>query len=838
MSTDTGRWQQLRGIFDQLVELPQPDQAEQLTRLAAGDESLRDEIAALLAAERTAGDRFDQPPVLPDDFMDDLPEDAMEGTRIGAYRVTREIGRGGMGAVYEAFRDDAAFTKRVAIKMVPSGRVTDLVLRRFHHERQILAQLEHKNIAALLDGGVTDGGRSYFAMEYVEGERIDRYCDRARLGIRDRVQLLRQVCAAVQYAHQHLVVHRDLKPSNVLVGPDGTVKLLDFGIAKLLEPGENDEQLTETGMLPMTTSYASPEQLRGGPVGTATDIYSLGVLMYELLAGRPPFLFANLPILEIRRRMLEETPLAPSLLATADSSTTGRVSRAMASELDHIVLMALRKEPERRYASADELSEDLLRFLSGLPIRARPDSFGYRARKFAVRNRVAVAAIGIVFVTLVAGLVVTLWQFRTSQHERAKTDVVTRFLQDVLLTSARNASGAGKTDGQQQALSDALGGASQRLASAEIASSPEVQATLEQIIGANYVSLGQYDEGEKHLRAALAIQTRLFGDDNLESLKTLLSLANLAFTKADYENAERFFRRRLTALRHEQRAGRISAATLMLALGDFALIRRARGDSEEAEAILREAMALGPQLPARDEETIGQTETLLVLALLDHGKFAEAEDYGRRLVTRFRQSPKSETPEMCSGLTILGSVMMEEGKLAEAEVNLKEAETLYRRLYDSNFVATYDNVRLQAQLNYLQGRLPEAAQRIEQSLDNYRQHASPKYISFATALTVKGLILNASGKPVEAERVLREAVRLRSENLPDKHFMSALTKGALGEVLMSQKRLAEAEPLLVASYDALKLSQAVENPRTGLARQRLVELYTAWHRPERIAALR
>jgi len=820
-------WPRLRELFDQLVDLPRAEQAPRLEQLSAGDAWLREEVASLLAASRTAGDRFDRVPDLPDDFGDFGPDDPSVGTRIGPYRIAREIGRGGMGAVFEAFRDDDAYTKRVAIKMVPADRVTPLVLKRFHHERQILARLEHKNIAALLDGGVTGDGRPWFAMECVEGERIDHYCDRQRLGVRDRLQLVRQVCAAVHYAHQNLVVHRDLKPSNVLVGPNGTVKLLDFGIAKLVDPGEPEPDLTETGTLPMTTSYASPEQLRGEPVSTTSDLYSLGVLLYELLAGRPPYLFGNLPILEIRQRMLEETPLAPSLVAEPNTAPVSELTRTRAGELDHIVLMALRKEPARRYASAEQLADDLLRFTAGQPVRAQPDSFGYRATKFAARNRAAVAAVAVIFVTLVGGLAVTLGQMRAGERERARTDVVNRFLQEVMLANAMDG-GAG---GGQRTISDALDAASVRLVSEELAGFPEVRATLQQIIGTSYLSIGRYQQGETHLQAALATQLPLLGEDHLETIKTGRSLAKVALVRADYAAAEAFFVRHLDRLRREERAGRLPTSSLVESLNDYALGRRAVGDAEAAEALLREALALQPRVPAVAQGAIKVIETLLILVQLDQGKLDAAEADARRLVERLRAGPYTASNEMAAGLTILGSILMEQGRLDESRARLREAEALYRRIFDPDYLPTHDNLRLQAQVAYLDGRTADGVALIDQVLANYRKFSKPQYISFATALTVQGQLLYAQGRLPEAERVMGEALALRRENLPAGHFMAALTEGALGELLVAAGRYAEAESLLVASKAALRQSQATANPRTRLAEARLAALYRAWGKP-------
>lgn len=813
------RWQRLRELFDELVELPPAAQDLRLGAIALESPELERELRGLLVAERASGTRFERAPELPEDGAPDEPVGPATDHRIGPYRIAREVGRGGMGAVYEAVREDAGFTKRVALKMVPSGRDTEQILGRFRRERRILAGLDHKNIAALLDGGVTADGRPYFAMEFVEGERIDRYCDRAGFGLRERLQLMRQVCAAVHYAHQHLVVHRDLKPSNVLVGPDGTVKLLDFGIAKLLDPVDTDEDLTETGTLPMTTAYASPEQIRGDPVNTATDVYSLGVVLYELLTGRSPFALTGLPLVEMRRRLLEEDPQPPGL----------------DSELEHILLMALRKEPERRYASAEQLSEDLHRYLQGLPIQAQPDSLGYRVRKFVARNRVVVGAVGVVFVALAGALVVTLRQFQAGRRERARAEVVNRFLQDLLTSSPAGVTPGGA--GQPQTVRDVLDAAARRLRTEDLDANPGVRATLEQIVGSSYLAQGQYDLAEAHLKAALAAQSRLSGPDSPELLRTLVGLAQLALARADYVAADSIFERRLVILREELRKGTVPPDVYAAALSDFGTLRRARGDSREAERLLQQVLALEPQLPEERRGVIRQAESILALTWLDQGRFEEAERYARELVGKVRASGKGADLDLSSGLTLLGSVLMERGALEEAGASLREAETVYRQVLDSNHTAIYDNLRLQAQVEYLAGRLPEAGATIDRVLRKYRENSSTRYVNYATALTTRGLILRKEGRLPEAEQTLQEALRLRRANLPDRHFMTALTMGALGEVLTAERRFAEAEPLLLGSYQTLLANQAVRNRRVEAAHARLEELYLAWGRPERISAV-
>jgi non-specific serine/threonine protein kinase/serine/threonine-protein kinase len=383
---------------------------------------------------------------------DPADDDALDLPRVGPYRLVRELGRGGMGTVYLAVRSDDEFQKRVAVKVLRRGMDTDAIVRRFRHERQILASLQHPYIATLLDGGTTDAGLPYFAMEYVEGQVISSYCDARHLPVAARLELFRKVCSAVQYAHQNLVIHRDIKPANVLVTSDGTPKLLDFGIAKLLNPEIAGQTIAPTaaGLHLMTPEYASPEQVRGEPVSTASDIYSLGVLLYELLTGRRPYRLTSRAPAELVQVICHATPVRPSTaVATtidrAGEATTGpdgdtptvhltplpinptparaeRLRRRLAGDLDNIVLKALSKEPDRRYASVDQFSEDIRRHLVGLPVIARKDTVRYRTAKFVQRNRVAVAAAVITFTALVAAVAITTWQARVASTERQRAE--------------------------------------------------------------------------------------------------------------------------------------------------------------------------------------------------------------------------------------------------------------------------------------------------------------------------------------------------------------------------------------------------------------------------------
>ena len=430
------RWHQIERAFEQALELSEEERQAFLSNVCDGDDELRTEVESLLESHRRADELFDRPSLfLPEDTLANRRDVLLPGRVIGRYRIIHEIGCGGMGEVYLAARADEQYEKQVAIKLIKRGMDTEAVLRQFRNERQILASFDHPNIARLLDADTTEEGLPYFVMEYVEGVPVDRYCDSQSLNITARLDLFRQTCAAVAYAHRHLVIHRDIKPSNILVTKDGMPKLLDFGIAKILQPGvDGPVTATLTGLRLMTPEYASPEQVRGLTVTTLSDVYSLGVVLYQLLTGQAPYQFTDRSPLEVARAITETTPQRPSAViqnavgsATDEASklvqtcegTPERLCRRLRGDLDNIVLTALRKEPERRYQSVEQLSEDILRHLRGLPVNARKDTLTYRGVKFVRRNRVVVAAAAIVLLFLLAGILTTTWQARKARTQEA-----------------------------------------------------------------------------------------------------------------------------------------------------------------------------------------------------------------------------------------------------------------------------------------------------------------------------------------------------------------------------------------------------------------------------------
>lgn len=427
------RWQEVKRLLDQALELEGPARESLLGDLKTSDPELAAEVASLLRAHESSSD-FLIAPVAAAFPRETTGAQAWVGRTLGVFRIVALVGEGGMGAVYRAVRADGLYERPVALKAIRRGLSTEFFLKRFENERRILARLDHPNIARLLDGGMSEEGVPYVVMEYIDGTPIDQYCERTGATLRQRLELFRTVCGAVQYAHQNLIVHRDLKPANILVTAEGTPKLLDFGIAKIIDPGlEPDAEPGRTLLPMMTPEFASPEQVRGEIVTTASDVYSLGVILYVLLTGKSPYRFTSGSVPDVIRAICETDPVRPSTAVTqavpepsspSDRGATGigvtperaRLGRALRGELDAIVMMALRKEPQRRYLSAESFSADIRRYLENLPVRASRDTLRYRVSKFVARHRVGVIAAGVVALALIAALGVTWREARIAQR--------------------------------------------------------------------------------------------------------------------------------------------------------------------------------------------------------------------------------------------------------------------------------------------------------------------------------------------------------------------------------------------------------------------------------------
>jgi serine/threonine-protein kinase len=588
------RWQRIEEIFGALVDLPADERESHLTRVCAGDEDLRLEVLSLLA--RDTSEEFIRNSIadvaLSLASITAKPKDDLTGERIGPYRVTRLIGRGGMGAVYEAVRDDEQFRQQVAIKIIKRGMDMDFARDRFLRERQILASLDHPHIARLFDGGAAPDGLPYFVMEFVAGEPITDYCRRHRLSVNERLRLFRKVCSAVQHAHGKLVIHRDLKPSNILVTEDGTPKLLDFGIAKLLvsDPGQAHTR-TEAGVRLMTPEYASPEQVRGQAVATTTDVFSLGVVLYELLTDRRPHEFKTCSPAEIERTFCDTEIEEPSKVAGRMTGPLTRLSRALAGDLDNIVLTAMRKEPERRYQSVEQFSEDIRRYLTGLPIMARKDTFSYRSVKFVRRHKAGVAILALLLLLAVAMTVQTVRIAR--ERDRAN----------------------------------------QKAATAQVVTESLVAGGLNDL-AATLLEEGDLKGAENLFREALELNRKLLGEEHPEVAASLAMLAYVLKNQGEYDKAEQLLRQELALLR--QRGGEGYAQ--LITLNNLANVLREKGNYAEAGTLHRQALIMRRKLLGDEHPSVGANlHDLAVLSYLE-GEYVEAEKIERQAIDIFQKS--------------------------------------------------------------------------------------------------------------------------------------------------------------------------------------------------------
>lgn len=800
------RWARVTDLFTQALSVEPERRPGLLDEACAGDHELRREVESLLAASELGARRFAEPAVqlLLGARPEELASTPAIDERIGPYQIVAEVGRGGMGSVFEAFRADDDYRKRVALKTVARERGQAELLRRFRHERRILARLDHRNIAALLDGGVTPDGLPYFAMEFVDGAPIDAYCRSHQLGVRARLPLMRQVCDAVQFAHQNLVVHRDLKPSNILVAGDGTVKLLDFGIAKLLEEDPGQSDLTEGEAHPFTPGYASPEQLRGDPITTASDIHALGLVLYLVLTDRHAFRDSDTPASEVRRRILEAAP-----------PPTG-----LGAELDAIVATALRKEPGRRYASASQLAEDLQRYLTGVPVLAHPDSTGYRVTKFVRRHRMGVMAAALLALSLVAGVIATTWQMRQAEAERRRAGEFSKFIGEML------AAPDPLRRGREARILDILGEAASR-ARTELAGQPAARAAIQRIIGETYTRLGVLDSARPVLQEAFATHRATLGEQHLETARSGQALGRLlAFTES-FAAGESLLAVAVTKFRG---AGKAAEPDLVLALLDYGNTLWHQGKLTASEPVLEEALQLARR--TRGEQDITVAAALQSLAVVrDHlGDRQGAKRRYREAIASLRSLGTPGAANLATAAYDLANVLKLEDSLATADSLVTEAIRLGERLYgnnNSNLASFRVNL---GDIRRRQGRLAEAQAELEAALAIQRRALPAGHPELGAGLSLLGLVQCERGAVRQGEDPLREALAIRRRSLPAGHWLTHNLESALIVCLTPQGRYAEAETLGVAGYQGLKERLGARHPRTLEAAARLVTLYERWGR--------
>ncbi len=791
-------WERVQELFAAVSELSPAERTAYLAGAGAGAGELA-EVEKLLASHDGAGDFLKAPllhhktEVLPAGF--EMPVYGAVGKMIGPYKLERVIGEGGMGAVYLATRDDAEYRRKVAVKLIRHHGDRETLLR-FRNERQILAGLEHPNIARMYEGGTDDGG-PYLVMEYVEGLRIDTYCRKSGLDVDARLRLFQQVCAAVSYAHRNLLVHRDLKPANILVTADGVPKLLDFGIAKSLEGA--DPGTTQEGQRPMTPAYASPEQVRGAAITTASDVYSLGVVLYELLTGASPYRLEDSSDLTLRVAIRDQAPIRPS--------TAARAARTqLRGDLDTIVLKTLTKEPESRYGSVRELSEDIGRFLDHLPVLARRPSLPYRWRKFVRRHRLAVAA-GVVAAAVVVFFVAALarqTRIATRQSERAmeqsqiagaERDHAERALG--AMVEAFKASDPEQARGRELTAREILDRGADKVR-LSLAGDPESLATLLAAMGEVYVSLGLFGEAETLHREALGLRR----GGEAEGL-SLYQLGELELWRREYRAAVPFYRQAVNRLAGQARAR--SLRGLGLALVQL--------QESEGEALLSEALEILSAHFERTDPEVLRCLDGLGLAAVNRGDYDAAEMAYREIVEAGRA--QGAGPSLGRRLADLGEVRRRQGAASEADALHAEALPLLREALggtENPYVADALGRLTAVQLE--RGDIAGAELALREIL---AMRGSAARLTVAEALHNLAPILAWRGELGEAAAVANEALELQRELLGETHEEVAASLCTLGRIAQMAEDFPTARAHLEACAAVLERLHPEGHPQMAFA---------------------
>lgn len=748
-------------------------------------------------------------------------------TRFGPWRPIREIGRGGMAQVYEVERADGGFTQTAALKLILPGLGSEEILRRFELERQILASLSHTNIAHLLDGGQAPDGRPFFVMDYVEGRPIDRYCDEERLTVDERLDLFVQAARAVEHAHRNLVVHRDLKPSNIAVTAEGEVKLLDFGIAKLLLP-EGDGPVarpTTRGITRLLTpDYASPEQVRGESITTASDIYQLGLLLYELLTGRRAQETSDGSVSALERAVCETDPPRPSARLTAATTepsildarraTVSTVRRKVQGDLDNIVLRALRKEPGERYASVGELVEDLERHRAGLPVRARPATLGYRARKFVTRHRVGLAAsLAVSAAVGWATVTAAVHQLRAAR-EADRAAQVEQILGSVL--SLPNPRAAAQPPEARDFADHAT-----LLILDELEAQPRSQAHLLTLAGRVYNALGLYDSSIDVLERALGLRSELFGADSLEVADTLEALAQSQHYASRYLNADGNLRRALAIRRSH--LGEDDPATLRAAveLGD---LLHTQGRLAEAEEVLRQAAHRLRELPG-GRPAYARVLRDLGNVLRDRGAVAAADDAYRRSIGLLRELHGDPSQPVAVAETYYARLLIFRNELARAEELLTGNLAKLRAIYDGEHPLTGTALRNLGYLRMEQGRFREAEELLGEARSVYLQWLGPEHTMVARTEAQQAELALRRGRAGEAERVARRALERFARLEIAGHPIALDARRTLGRALLALGRDEEAAAVLAEVLAAEERLFVPGDPRIATTRAALARAH-------------
>ncbi len=877
---DRARWRKIQSLFHDAADLPQSEQRGFLESACADDESLVAEVLAMLEQDASGHSLLDRnlaeiahETLAPGSSRNDaLADDGFPSSiprEFGPYRILKLLGEGGMGVVYLAERTDLG--THVAIKILRDAWLSPARRERFSSEQRTLGQLNHPLIARLYDADTLDDGTPWFVMEYVDGVPLTEYCREHQCSLNERLKLFRAVCEAVQYAHSNTVIHRDLKPSNILVKSDGSVRLLDFGIAKQIESldlaADQTPHVTMTGLRFLTPAYASPEQIRGDHVGIATDVYSLGVILYELLAGQLPFDLSRLTPAEAATAITTQEPVKPSAAAKRD------LSKSAWADLDVLCLSAMHKDPKRRYQTVDALIRDVDRFQKGEPLEARPDTWQYRFGKFVRRNRRAVAATAAIFIVIVA--LVSFFTVRISKArdtalaEAARTERIQHFMANLFQGGD---AAAGPSD-SLRVITIVDRGVQEAKA---LNSDPKVQAELYENLGGIYEKLGKFDQADALLTAALNQRKSLFGPDSPEVAESLTALGLLRSDQARLQEAEQFTRqglemseRRLPpthpARAHALRAyGKVLAERgsydrAIAALNEAVRLQSAPGvapaELAESLSMLADANysaghydvcnALYPRILSMRRQIYGERHPLVADTLgsmaavqSDLGYYPKAERLDRQSLEIIQSYYGDDHPKTANRLTNLAQALSYQRKFDEAVSLLNQALAIDEHVYGPTHPALAETLNELGNVASMQDHYDDAREKFQRAADIYRSVYGDHHYLVAIALSnVADTYLHKKNYP-RAEELFRDVVRRFQETLPADNVNLGIAHLKLGRTLLRQNRYEDAESETSAGYEILKKQSSPATSFMHAAQKDLTAEYEGLNQPEKAAQFR
>ncbi|MDZ7714687.1 MAG: serine/threonine-protein kinase [Balneolaceae bacterium] len=867
-------WQKVETILDKALELPKDQRQEFIDEECKGKPKLKGEVTLLLDSIFDSEGWLENPEEYKRDMYDEMADDvqllssnqSLIDTKVGSYLIKEKIGEGGMGSVYLAKHSSADIDHKVAIKIIRSGKATQENIKRFKREQQILAGLHHPGIARMYDAGTTGDGSPYIIMEYVDGMPITDYCEKDKCTLQQKLELFTDVLQAVRHAHENLVIHRDLKPENILVDESGNIKILDFGISKLLE-NSDDTSLTKTGARLLTPRYAAPEQVRQENITTATDLYALGIVFYELIAGGHPFSFEDFSQYEMEQAILKQEAVKPSTKVAGS-----KAEKQLQGDLDAIALKAIRKESEHRYRMANEFLEDLKNYQNGIPVSAIEDSLRYRSQKFFKRHKqgIAVAAGILLFIFGLSGFYT--WQIAqerdVAQLEAEKAEQVTDFLIDLFNQS--NPYFEEIQGGLNAKIGPLLEYGTNQI-DKELEDQAEVRAELKTVVGRIYSELGEFGKAETLLTASLELKKQLYQTRKIEIARSMSALAFLHqeqgnyssaesllvnsihifensqnkfedeeyfkvmrrfgnllwFNKGEYEKADSVLQRTLKLRRKYSGSDKLGIAAT---LNDLATLNHAQGKYSQAAPFYRESIDIYQRI-YNEHANLAIIMSNFSALLREKGNYDEAEKYQQQALEMHQNITGEESIDVALGLGNLGSIALGKNQLEKADSLLSEAVKKLKIIY-SDLHPYISRTKLNIGRLYIKQQNYEKAESILLEVNNeYQKVFPPGHPRSSDPLLELGTLYLKTKKYEKSRTYLEKAHKIRVEGYPKESWRIAETMNTLGFCLSRMEKYQEADTLLNNSFKQLKNARGEKDPVTEMARSNLIDHYSRWGKP-------